>query len=290
MTKQSTSAILEDVLESVLENNPKLWLSQLPITNNYSNKYTRGSAMIIGGYPLTGAARLAAMAAARAGAGLTTVIAPEIAFPIYASALTSVMVRPFKTLEDFEKLISDKRNSAYLIGPGAGVNDETRQHALSILNTGKPTVLDADAISVFENDLASLKNAIKGVCILTPHEGEFSRLFKLDSDRIKSAKNAAQESGTIVVLKGSETIIAAPDGRVIVNRNAPATLATGGSGDVLAGIITGLLAQGMEPYFAAAAATWLHGEAANTFGIGLLAEDLPMMLPTVFKKLYAKSF
>ena len=149
-------------------------------------------------------------------------------------------------------------------------------------------MLDADAITVFENDLVSLKNAIKGACILTPHEGEFSRLFSLDDHRVKSAKNAAQTSGAIVVLKGSETIIAAPDGRVIVNRNAPATLATAGSGDVLAGIITGLLAQGMQPYFAAAAATWLHGEAANTFGIGLLAEDLPVMLPKVLEKLYAK--
>jgi len=272
----------------VLENNPKLWLSQLPTVDSNSNKYTRGSAMIVGGYPLTGAARLSAMAAARVGTGLTTVIVPEIAFLIYASVFTSVMVRPFKTLDDFEKLISDKRNSAYLIGPGAGVSEETRQRTLALLKTGLPIVIDADAISVFEGNLASLKSAIKGVCILTPHEGEFSRLFKLGNDRIKSAKDAAQESGAIVLLKGSETVIAAPDGRIIVNHNAPATLATGGSGDVLAGIIIGLLAQGMEPYIAAAAATWLHGEAANGIGIGLLAEDLPITLPRVLKKLHSK--
>jgi len=277
-------------ISDVIENNPKLWLSQFPKADSHSNKYTRGSAIIIGGYPLTGAARLSAMAAARIGAGLTTVIVPEVAFSIYASALTSVIVRPYKTSVDFEKLISDKRNSAYLIGPGAGVNKETRQHTLSLLKTGKPVVLDADAISVFEDDLASLKNAIKGNCVLTPHEGEFNRLFKLSKDRVKSAKNAALEIGAVILLKGSETIVATPDGRAVSNRNAPASLATGGSGDVLAGMITGLLAQGMEPYFAASAATWLHGEAAHEFGAGLLAEDLPLMLPKVLEKLSSKKY
>ena len=273
-------------MNNTQENNPALWLSQLPKVDKQSNKYTRGYVMIVGGYPLTGAARLAAMAAARVGAGLTTIITPEIAFPIYATALTSIMVRPFKTTKDFATLISDKRISAFLIGPGTGISDETRQHTLSILATGKPVVLDADAISVFENDLPSLKRAIKGTCILTPHAGEFTRLFKLSDDRIDSAKNAAQASGAIIVLKGSETITATPDGRVIVNNNAPATLATAGSGDVLAGVITGLLTQGMKPFLAAAAAVWLHGEAANQFGVGLIAEDLPMMLPKILKKLY----
>lgn len=241
--------------------------------------------MIVGGYPLTGAARLAAMACARIGAGLTTIITPEIAFPIYATALTSIMVRPYKTTEDFKALIGDNRISAFLIGPGAEVKDETRQHTLSILATNKPKVLDADAISVFKNDLPSLKNAIKGTCILTPHDGEFSRVFKLSDDRVESANKAAQESNAIIVLKGSETIIATPDSKIIVNRNAPATLATAGSGDVLAGIITGLLAQGMEPFLAAAAAVWLHGETASEFSIGLIAEDLPNMLPKTLKNL-----
>ncbi len=272
-------------MNSVLENSPELWLSQLPKVVKHSNKYTRGHAMIVGGYPLTGAVRLAAMAAARVGAGLTTIISLEIAFPIYATALTSIMVRPFKTHEDFENLICDKRISAFLIGPGACISDETRQRTLSILATGKSVVLDADAISVFENDLPSLRSAIKGACVMTPHEGEFSRIFKLSNDRIESTKNAAQESGAVIVLKGHETIIAAPDGKVMINRNAPATLATAGSGDVLAGIVTGLLAQGMLPFLATAAAVWLHGEAANQFGIGLIAEDLPTMLPKVLKKM-----
>lgn len=266
-------------------NNPKLWLSQLPKITAQSNKYTRGHAMIIGGYPLTGAARLAALAAARMGAGLTTIISPEIAFPIYATALTSVMVRPFKSNADFGALISDQRISAFLIGPGAGVSDETQQHALSILATGKPVVLDADAISVFADNLPSLSSKMKDICVMTPHEGEFERLFTLRKDRVASAQKAALESGAVIVLKGHETIIAAPDGGTIVNRNAPACLATAGSGDVLAGMITSLLAQGMAPFLAAAAAVWLHGEAANQFGIGLIAEDLPAILPKVLKSL-----
>ena len=272
-------------MNSVQENSPKLWSSDLPKLDKNSNKYTRGHAMIVGGYPLTGAARLSAMAAARIGAGLTTIITPEIAFPIYASALTSVMVRPFKTSEDLGQLVSDKRISAFLIGPGAGVNDETKKQTHSILSTGKPAVLDADAISVFENDSEGLKLAIKGACVITPHQGEFERLFKLDKDRIKSASLAARELGAVVVLKGHETIIASPDGELALNKNAPPILATAGSGDVLAGMITGLLAQGMTTYLAAAAAVWLHSEAANQFGVGLIAEDLPQLLPKVLAQL-----
>jgi ADP-dependent NAD(P)H-hydrate dehydratase / NAD(P)H-hydrate epimerase len=275
-------------MNSMQENSPKLWLSQLPKLGKNSNKYTRGYAMIVGGYPLTGAARLAAMASARIGAGLTTIVAPEIALPIYASALTSIMVRPFKTNEEFRQLLSDNRISAFLIGPGAGVNCETKKQTLSILATGKPTVLDADAISVFENGLEDLKVAVKGACVITPHQGEFERLFKLDKDRAKSASLAARELGMVVVLKGHETIIASPDGNLILNKNAPATLATAGSGDVLAGMITGLLAQGMTPYLATAAAVWLHSEAANQFGIGLIAEDLPQLLPKVLEQLNKK--
>lgn len=275
-------------MNAALNNQPSLWLSQLPKLHASSNKYTRGHVVIVGGYPLTGASRLAATAAARAGAGLTTIIVPEVAFPIYATTLTSVMVRPFKNEADFNTLISDQRISAFLIGPGMGVNDETRQYTLSLLATGKPVIIDADAISVFEHDVSSLNQAIKGTCIITPHEGEFKRLFNLGDDKIASAKNAANESGAIVLLKGSESVIASPHEETIVNHNAPETLATAGSGDVLAGIITSLVAQGMTPSLATYAAIWMHGEAANQFGIGLIAEDLPKQLPRVLKKLYSK--
>ena len=271
-----------------LDNNPELWLLHLPRAGEHTNKFSRGHALIVGGYPLTGASRLAAMAAARAGAGLTTVAVPEIAFPIYAASLTSVIVKAIAKLEDFEVILRDERISAYLVGCGMGINAETRHYVVSSLVTGKPCVLDADAITMFAGDLGRLRNAIKGPCILTPHEGEFGRVFETKDDRITNASNAAKASGAIIVLKGSETVIATPDGKLIVNRNAPATLATAGSGDVLAGIITGLLAQGMEPYLAAAAGVWLHGEAANIFGEGLIVEDLLITLPKVFAKLYAK--
>lgn len=268
-------------------NDPKLWLSALPKLEDSSNKYTRGHALIAGGYPMTGAARMAARAAARVGAGLVTIAVPEIAFPIYAAALTSIMVHPIASPEDFERLLHEPRVSAFLIGPGSGtgINDHTQSRALAMLATGKPTVLDADAITVFEHHPIALDQAIAGPCILTPHEGEFCRIFDPSGDRLTRARNAARRSGAIIVLKGSETVIAAPDGRAILNRNAPPTLATAGSGDVLSGMVLGLLAQGMEPFLAAAAATWMHGAAAVDFGPGLIAEDLVDLLPGVLRRL-----
>ena len=268
-----------------IKNHPKHWLDLLPKLTTESNKYTRGHTLIIGGYPLTGASRLSAYAAARVGSGLTTLLVPEIAFSIYASALTSIMVRPFGDIRTFNQTIKDDRIGCFLIGPGAGVNADTRNQALALLKTTKPVVLDADAITVFQDELSAVTNSIYQDCVLTPHEGEFKRLFALTEDRVLSAQNAAKTCGAVIVLKGSETVIASPDGQTYINSNAPSTLATGGSGDVLAGIIAGLIAQGMPPFYAAAAATWLHGEAAKQFGVGLIAEDLPSLLPQVLKKL-----
>jgi NAD(P)H-hydrate epimerase len=235
---------------------------------------------------MTGAARMAARACARIGAGLTTIAVPEIAFPIYATSLTSIMVTPLAAPEDFYHLLEDKRLSAFLIGPGAGTDEFIRDYALAMLATGKPTVLDADAITMFQDEPLALYSAITGPCIFTPHEGEFARLFEDSGDRLTRACAAAKKSGAIIVLKGNQTVIAAPDGRAIINTNAPPTLATAGSGDVLSGMILGLLAQGMEPFFAAAAAVWLHGAAARKFGPCLIAEDLPDLLPDVFRNLY----
>ena len=279
---------MTDVPEALV-NDPALWLSHLPRPQAEGNKYTRGHALISGGYPITGAARMAARAAARAGAGLVTVAVPVIALSIYAAALTSIMVHPLASHADFNGLLADTRLSAFLIGPGArtGINDHTRCRALAMLATGMPTVLDADAITVFQDDSSSLDQAIIGPCVLTPHEGEFSRIFDPSGDRLTRAGKAAKRSGAIIVLKGNETVIAAPDGRAIINRNAPPTLATAGSGDVLSGIVLGLLAQGMEPFLAAAAAVWMHGAAATAFGHGLIAEDLPDLLPGVLRALCA---
>ncbi|HQN65369.1 MAG TPA: NAD(P)H-hydrate dehydratase [Methylophilus sp.] len=262
-------------------NSPSLWQDLLPKLNAYSNKYTRGSALIVGGYPITGAARLAALACARTGAGITAISSPQIALPIYASSMLSVMVKPYDSDKSFHALISDERISAYLIGPGAGVTHETMAQSLTILSRNKPCVLDADAIKSFTGHLATLRNAIQSPCVLTPHEGEFRHLFELGEDRKNAVLHAAQQTGAIILLKGSDTLVAHPDGRLVINKNAPPTLATAGSGDVLAGIITGLLAQGMPAFEAAMAATWIHAEAARLFGTGLIAEDLIEMLPTV---------
>lgn len=264
---------------------PKLWQTLLPKLAPDSNKYSRGYAMIYGGYPITGAARLAALACARAGAGMTSILSPEIAYPIYASNLLSIMVRPFSSHNALESLADDPRISAFLIGPGAGVNAQTHHATLSLLSKNKPTVLDADALTVFENDVETLKQAIKNVCVLTPHEGEFKRLFALGDNRIESVLEAAKKLNAIILLKGHQTIIASPDGKIVTNQHAPATLATAGSGDVLAGIITGLLAQGMPAFEATCAAVWMHSEAANLFGVGLIADDLPAMLLKVIQQL-----
>jgi len=280
------ASVFDVVRPDTFENDPVLWVDALPALQADANKYSRGHALVCGGYPTTGAARMAARAAARAGAGLTTIAVSETALPVYAAALTSIMVSPLATDEDLEGLVSDRRYSGLLIGPGAGVGPATRANVLTMLRARRATVLDADALSSFKDDPGALFNAIEGPCVMTPHEGEFARLFNIDGDKLSRARSAARLSGAVIVLKGRDTLIVAPDGRAIINANAPPTLATAGAGDVLGGIVLGLVTQGMEPFLAAAAAVWLHGAAATLFGPGLLAEDLPELLPAVFRQLH----
>ena len=267
------------------ENEPVLWSAALPGVSAQANKYTRGHALVSGGSPVTGASRLAARAAARIGAGLTTIAVPVDAWAVYASALTSIMVSPIRSPDDFERLLADRRSTGLLIGPGAGVGPATRARSLAMLATGRPTVLDADALTSVRDDPETLFRSIVGPCVMTPHDGEFARLFDVGGDKLTRTRNAARRSGAVVVLKGSDTVIACADGRAVINANAPATLATAGSGDVLCGIVLGLLTQGMEPFLAAAAAVWMHGAAAQAYGPGLLAEDLPDLLPGVLRRL-----
>jgi NAD(P)H-hydrate epimerase len=281
------SGVLESLGIDTWENAPAVWRAQLPSAKPSGNKYTRGHALLYGGYPMTGAARMAARAAARIGAGLTTIAVPEEAFPIYAAALASIMVRPLRAKGDLARLLSDARYTAFLIGPGAGVGDATRESALEMLATARPVLLDADAITVLASKAAELGQTIRGPCVMTPHDGEFARLFDARGDKLKRARTAARQSGAVIVLKGADTVVAAPDGRAVVNTNAPASLATAGSGDVLGGMILGLLAQGMDAFLAAAAGVWMHGAAATAFGPGLLAEDLPDLLPAVLRELGA---
>ncbi|WP_316976680.1 NAD(P)H-hydrate dehydratase [Shumkonia mesophila] len=280
-------AVLADIAPQTAFNAPGLWLERYPWPNFESNKYTRGHAVIAGGSEMTGAARLAARGARRIGAGLVTIATSPEAFPIYAADMPGTLVKPLAGRGGFGEFIADPRRNAVLVGPGAGVNEITHRRALAALAAGKATVLDADALTVFARKPKALFEAIGGPCVLTPHEGEFARLFKLEGDRLTRARAAARQSGAVVLLKGSDTVIAAPDGRAAIDASAPPELATGGSGDVLAGFVLGLLAQGMDAFGAACAATWVHGSAAADFGPGLIAEDLPERVPGVLRRLRA---
>jgi len=268
-------------------NAPVLWKQSFPTLSPESHKYTRGHTVVVGGgINSTGAARLASIAALRIGSGLVSVACAQIAQPMYAMTLTSVMTKTYATTAQLGTLLEDKRITATLIGPGNGVSEATREQALLLLGTKKPCVIDADAISIFQPNPKALFSAISGPTVLTPHEGEFARLFGVSGPRTKRALEAAKLSNAVVVLKGNDTVIASPDGRLAVNANAPVWLATAGTGDVLAGMIAGLMAQGMPTFDAACAATWIHGEAATHFGPGLIAEDLPASIPAILKKLY----
>ncbi len=267
------------------ENGPTQWLADYPWPKRDGHKYQRGHVLVLGGSEMTGASRLAARGALRIGAGVVTLAAPRAVWAIYATSLVSTIVKAIEGIEDYKTLLEDERYNALIIGPGAGVGEKTRQAVLAALATKRSIVLDADAITSFESLRGALFSSIQGPCVLTPHEGEFARLFDLTGDKLARARAAAKQSGAVIVLKGSDTFIAAPDGRAIINFNAPPYLATAGSGDVLSGFIGGLLAQGLAPFESAAAAVWLHGEAATEFGEGLIAEDLPEALPKVLKRL-----
>jgi NAD(P)H-hydrate epimerase len=275
-------AVLADIRPMTHANSPDLWLHRYPWPQAAGNKFDRGHAVIAGGAEMTGAARLAAFAARRIGAGLVTLAVPAAAFPIYAAGAPGVIVKPLAAEtagdEEFQAYLSDPRRNASLVGPGLGLDSVARGRVLTALKSGKTTILDADALSVFEDDPQILFSAITGPCLLTPHEGEFRRLFSGTGDKLSRARDAARRSGAVVLLKGPDTVIAAPGGRAVINSGAPPELATAGSGDVLAGFVLGLIAQGMDVFDAACAAAWLHGRAAAAFGPGLIAEDLPDMV------------
>lgn len=279
-----SDAVVERLGLGTFENQPGLWRQALPKPSLLGHKYGRGHALVIGGAETSGAARLAARGALRMGAGLVTAVAPAEALPVYQASLMAVMTA---SLDDLDGLLADPRRNALLIGPGSGVGVATTGRTLAALNAGKACVVDADALTSFAGDPGTLFTSIKSkrVVVLTPHEGEFSRLFRVEGDRLARARAAAAESGAVIILKGGDTVIAAPDGRAAINTNAPPYLATAGAGDVLAGFVLGLLAQGMAGFEAASAAVWIHGEVARLFGPGLIAEDLTEGLPAVLRGL-----
>ncbi|WP_298307726.1 NAD(P)H-hydrate dehydratase, partial [Reyranella sp.] len=253
------------------------------------HKYARGHLTILAGPHATGAARLAALAARRVGAGLVTIAGFRSTMTAYQAAEPGNLVVEADDGPMFARLLEDERRNAVLIGPGSGVIDRTKDAVLAALDARRRVVLDADAITVFSGDPDLLFGRIAGPTVLTPHEGEFRRLFPDlagQTGKLERARQAAARSGATVLLKGPDTVIAEPDGRAVINVHASPALATAGSGDVLAGLIGGLLAQGLTPFAAAAAAAWLHGECALQFGHpGLIAEDLPAQLPRVLRSL-----
>jgi ADP-dependent NAD(P)H-hydrate dehydratase / NAD(P)H-hydrate epimerase len=278
--------ISDEVIDALPIRNYENGKPHLPDFQPDTHKYKRGHAVVWSGAELhTGAARLCALAAARSGAGVTTIVGDRDALRIHAHHLSSVMLKHIETQDDLRLLLNDKRITAVCIGPAAGVHEQTRKTVLRILRNGPDCVLDADALRVFADDPEELFAATKArprperSVVMTPHDGEFASLFKhLNLDvhgKLERARRASEASGAIVVLKGSDTVIANPSGFAFVNTNAPPKLATAGSGDVLAGIITGLLAQGMDAFGAACAGVWLHGDAANRVDRRtIMAEDL----------------
>lgn len=257
---------------------PSLWRESLPRLADDANKYSRGHVCVLGGYPMTGAARLAARAAARVGAGMVSILADLHALDVYLVALEDVVVRPIVAQATVGEVSAEDRVTSLVAGPGAGVSAQTRARVEAMLASAKPIVLDADALNVFEGDARSLAGQVRGPAVATPHEGEFARLFPGEGDRVTRASRAAELLGAVVVLKGRDTVIASPGRDPIVNVAAPASLATAGSGDVLSGVIGGLLAQGMDARLAAAAGVWLHAEAARLSPPGLVASDLPVLV------------
>jgi len=289
--------VLEEIRPQTFENVPPTWQKSFPVPRIDGHKYARGHALVVsGGIAATGAARLSARGALRAGAGLVTLASPREALAVNAAALTAVMVRQIDTVVEFADLMSDKRLNACVIGPGAGVGEHIRDFVHTALSAKRGLVLDADALTSFADAPDRLFEAIKASddhqVVLTPHEGEFSRLFSdlgnthPDRSKLERVRVAAQRSGSVVLLKGPDSVVASPDGRATIAENAPPWLATAGAGDVLAGMIAGLIAQGVPAYEAASIGVWMHGEGAREAGPGLIAEDLPEVLPAVFRRLY----
>ena len=291
------ASVLAEIKPRTFENIPSLWRQSFPVPRIDGHKYDRGHAVVVsGGLAATGAARLSARGSLRAGAGLVTLASPRDALAVNASALSAVMVRAVDAVVEFAEMLGDRRFSSCVIGPGAGVGGRTRDFVLTALSAKRSLVLDADALTSFADAPDRLFEAIKDShdprVVLTPHEGEFPRLFSDISNKhplrskLGRVRAAAERSGAVVLLKGPDTVVASPEGRATIAANAPPWLATAGAGDVLSGMISGLLAQGVPAFEAASIGVWMHGEAAREAGPGLIAEDLPEVLPAVMRHLY----
>ena len=279
---------LGETPSALYENGPEFWERRFPWPSPSAHKAMRGRLVVVSGDAWsTGAARLAARGGLRIGAGLVTVLSPPEALRSNAAHLEAIMLAPFDSEQDLERLAEDV--DAAVIGPAAGVGDDTQSNVLALARTGAALVIDADALTSFRHDPEELFDALDRDDVLTPHPGEFERIFPgllgRSPDRITATREAARTAGSVVILKGPDTVIASPDGRAAVNLNGTPWLATAGSGDVLAGFTGGLIAQGMDSFEAACAAVWIHAEAGRDFGPGLIAEDLPGLAPSILRGL-----
>ncbi|MBO6901859.1 MAG: NAD(P)H-hydrate dehydratase [Rhizobiaceae bacterium] len=289
------ASVISECAGATFANGPGLWLGAFPALSTDTHKYARGHvAVCAGGLASGGAARLAASAAARAGAGAVTVLSPAGALQVNAMHLTSIMLARVEAAEELVSFAAERKVRSLVIGPGFGVGGKAREFVRRFLakaDDGRTLIVDADAITSFMDEpetLFAACRASKAQAVLTPHAGEFGRLFPdlaAMPSKLERARQAARRSHAVVVLKGPDTVIASPDGRAAINENGTPLLATAGSGDVLAGIIAGLTAQGMPAWEASCAAVWLHAEAAREFGPGLIADDLPGALPGVLRRL-----
>lgn len=267
-------------------NKPILWKQHWPSLKPTDHKYDRGHVVVLGGEVYVGAAKLAALAALRMGAGLVTLLVPKEVWLAYASNTLSVMVHPFAKVSEFRTFIQDERRQTLVIGPGAGVTKDTKNKVMKALYLKKKLVLDADGLNACAGDLLTLTHTITSPVVLTPHEGEFKRLFpEIEGTAIERAVFAAKLTNAVIVLKGPRTVIAAPNGDYCENIDAPAYLATAGTGDVLSGMIAGLLAQGMGAYESACAAVWIHSEVGHYLGKGMISEDMPTAIAYMLQKL-----
>lgn len=266
-------------------NNPILWQQLYSLPDETTHKYMRGFLHILGGSEMTGAARFAADAARRMGTGMVLIASLEKAQAIYEAECAGVLTKSIHKPEEFA---DNEQATVALIGPGSGRTDFTKSVVLAWLKTGKPCVLDADALYVFKDNADELFKMIKGPVVLTPHEGEFSRLFKAMGSKIERAQQAATQSGAVVLLKGADTVIADPKGLTLVQDHSSAFLATGGTGDILAGMIASLLGQGLDGLSASGFATWVHSQIAENIGLGFLAEDMPANIPIILKEILSR--
>lgn len=287
-----SDALVDELTPTVYENLPSLWKSHLPVLSWSSHKYERGYTVVLVG-TATGAARLTAYAALRAGAGVVTLASPSHLSNIVASHVTCEMIKHINNADELQIYLKDSRITSVVLGPGMGISEQTRQMVSAALTSNKNVLLDADAISSFENleiELFTLIAKCTQSVVLTPHKGEFQRLFKSlnlasSSSKVDVTREAARQSGAVVVYKGADTVIAAPSGRCAINTNSPVGLATAGSGDVLVGTIAGWISQNVGDFEAACMGCWLHGEAATEFGPGLIASDIANEYPKILKKL-----